>query len=342
MIRVMRQLSERPDDYPTLSARSVADQGVVTVGFDRDALAHGSIDVWHIDWPEHRARFTRTLRAARGRLGLEADILVARSRGIPIVWTVHNLLPHDPLHSRLRQGAIQSVARQTKGTIHLGIEARKQALARYPSIAGGVNVTIRHGHYREVYRQRAGRWATRQKLDIPPDSFVFGLVGALRPYKGVEELLRVFARTKDADYRLLLAGQVSSPSLKSHLREASLADPRIRFLPGTIDYSDMADLVSAIDVGVLPFRRILNSGSAVLFLSFNRPILVPDLPQFRELADTAGQRWVRRYEGPLSVSQLERLQHGQAVGEPDLRSMEWSKVGRELADFYRKIARAHS
>ncbi|MGH6683335.1 MAG: hypothetical protein ACRECA_05330, partial [Pseudolabrys sp.] len=45
---------------------------------------------------------------------------------------------------------------------------------------------------------------------------------------------------------------------------------------------------------------ILNSGSAILALSFDRPILVPAQGALAELYDIVGTDWVRLYEGALS------------------------------------------
>jgi hypothetical protein len=55
---------------------------------------------------------------------------------------------------------------------------------------------------------------------------------------------------------------------------------------------------------VLPYKEILNSGSAILALSFDRPILVPALGTLTELRNRVGVDWVRIYEGELTPEKI--------------------------------------
>jgi len=68
---------------------------------------------------------------------------------------------------------------------------------------------------------------------------------------------------------------------------------------------EVAQLLGAADVVVLPFRQVSTSGSAMLALSHGRPLIVPDLAG---LTDLPGQA-VLRYDGsiPALAVALERL-----------------------------------
>ena len=61
----------------------------------------------------------------------------------------------------------------------------------------------------------------------------------------------------------------------------------------------------ATDLVVLPYRDILNSGSAVLALSFDRPVLVPRRGSLGDLQNHVGRQWVRTYEGDIGAAELE-------------------------------------
>jgi glycosyltransferase involved in cell wall biosynthesis len=64
-------------------------------------------------------------------------------------------------------------------------------------------------------------------------------------------------------------------------------------------------LFRAADLVVLPYRETLNSGTAMLALSFDRPVLAPALGALSELGTEVGEDWVRTYTGDLNSSELQ-------------------------------------
>ena len=90
---------------------------------------------------------------------------------------------------------------------------------------------------------------------------------------------------------------------------------------------------------VLPYADMHNSGAALLALSLDRPILVPDNDVTAALAAEVGQDWVHRYDGPLRSADvqaaLERLQRASSAG-PDLSGRGWQTVGAEHVAAYRR------
>ena len=81
-------------------------------------------------------------------------------------------------------------------------------------------------------------------------------------------------------------------------------DPRVRLDLRFLPDDELPTLLAAADLVVLPYRRIQNSGSAILALSANRPVLVPDLGAMRELQADVGGEWVRLYDGELAAEDL--------------------------------------
>src|SRR6266567_732058 len=117
------------------------------------------------------------------------------------------------------------------------------------------------------------RTETRQRLGVD-ESFVFMSVGAMSQNKGIDLLLRAFARVADshADARLVLKGAddlyVSRNSVQRALEALSTADreaaaSRIVYLGDRRSARDMADLLRAADVYVAPY----------LAEGFNLPVL---------------------------------------------------------------------
>ena len=69
---------------------------------------------------------------------------------------------------------------------------------------------------------------------------------------------------------------------------------------------------SAADLVVLPFSDIMHSGSAILALSFNKPVLVPARGALPELQTRVGAAWVQTYRRRTHAGDTDR---GSSVGK---------------------------
>lgn len=92
---------------------------------------------------------------------------------------------------------------------------------------------------------------------------------------------------------------------------------------------------------VLPYREILNSGSAILALSFGRPLLVPAQGALCELAQRAGAAWVRTYIGELQPATIREALDWAAVTPRDpaqlFRELSWETIARQTLLAYQAI-----
>lgn len=64
-----------------------------------------------------------------------------------------------------------------------------------------------HPSYEGLWQDSCSREEARAALGLPKTGFMFGLVGAVRPYKGVPELIAAFGGLPRQRARLLLAGR---------------------------------------------------------------------------------------------------------------------------------------
>jgi len=98
--------------------------------------------------------------------------------------------------------------------------------------------------------------------------------------------------------------------------------------------------VTGAAVVVLPYTEMHNSGAALMALSLDRPVLVPDNPVTRDLGTEVGDGWVLRYGGELTPERLleaaaeaARLAPGD---RPDLGSRDWHHAGAQHLAAYRR------
>ncbi len=102
----------------------------------------------------------------------------------------------------------------------------------------------------------------------------------------------------------------------------------------------MATWLRAADVVVLPYRAIQNSGSAVLALSADRPVVVPALGAMRELQASVGADWVRCYPGDFDGDELVASVEWAGNDRPErapLDRLDWHGIAADTVAFYRLV-----
>jgi O-antigen/teichoic acid export membrane protein/glycosyltransferase involved in cell wall biosynthesis len=218
-----------------------------------------------------------------------------------LVWTAHNVLPHQPVFAD-----DVSARRALVDASDLVLAHSQTALAEL-AVLGAVprrSAVIEHGPLAPA--PSAGALRAPGTGDGPRQFLFFGKI---EEYKGVEDLLAAFlALPADTPARLTVAGQCEDPRLRSRLHElARRGGGRIALRLEHVPAAEVTPLLSAADAVVLPFRRVTTSGSALLALSHGRPLLVPDLAGLADLPDQA----VLRYNGgiPGLAGALARLAH---------------------------------
>jgi beta-1,4-mannosyltransferase len=326
--------------YNALLYTHLRDHGVETFEIDRLADPGLQPSILHLHWPEARLQAPRFVGAAKQLAAQHLQIRSAKRRGIKVVWTAHNLGSHEAAYPGLEALFWRLFIPQVDAFISLSHFAEERALARYPDLARKKRFVIPHGHYREVYPNHISREEARRKLGLPDDAFVLAFVGLIRSYKNVPHLLQTFSKVQDPAIRLLVGGKVEGFESANRLRSIAAADARIRFNAGFVSEDAMQNYLNAADLVVLPFREILNSGSALLALSFDRPVLVPARGSVTELRKSVGERWVRTYDGELTASILEEAIAWARDDRPahaPLRTFEWKNIAALTASAYEKV-----
>ena len=91
----------------------------------------------------------------------------------------------------------------------------------------------------------------------PRTPFVIGFVGSLKPWHGIQDLLRAFVRLRrrSSAYRLLIVGDGPlRPAIEQICRRERLTDA-IR-LTGDVDYARVPALMAEMDVALAPYPRM--------------------------------------------------------------------------------------
>lgn len=284
----------------------------------RSALL-GRYDVFHAHWPEILVAGHSPLKALV-RQGLTALLLIRLAiTRTPIVRTMHNLhLPQGI--SRRERALLRWFDRRT--ALRIGLNPTT------PFPPGSAHETILHGDYRAWF------------ADYPhPDREQgrVGYFGLIRRYKGVEELLEVFAGLPGAGLRLTVGGRPSTEELAESVRALAARDPRITVRLAYLEDADIADLVGRSQLIVLPYRDMHNSGGVLAALSLDRPVLVPGNATTEALAQEVGEQWVLRYDEltpQVLAAAIARAGEIPADARPDLSARSWADAGRRHREAY--------
>ncbi len=284
------------DDNPYL-ARSADALSALGVALARTRLAPLAI-VWlfarggramHVHWPEYLVRpvtasrldvglnFVRLLRVALG-------LATCRLLRVRIVWTVHNLSPHDRDASWAAREAYGLIAHTADVFVAHSHAAAARTRARYPRAEGRL-VVVPHGHYIGAHpAATTPRAELRARLGVPENAFLLLAFGQVRRYKQLAGLTRMVAEADRTDLHLLIAGAPSGDALADELEHARGGSGRVHLDLRRIPGDAVADLYGACDAAVVNHDELFSSGTLLLGLSQGIPVITAESDAARELA----------------------------------------------------------
>lgn len=269
---------------------------------------------------------------------------LARLRGRKVVLTLHNIEPHEG--GRWRRALCRSVLRLGDAYI-VHTEANAAALATAEPKAAGRTYVVPHGLIEVAGGGQLTQGEARRGLGLPQSGRVVLAFGNIRPYKGLDVLLRALRLVVDAGHEvtLVVAGQpwgsfepyeqlIKQLGLRGHVRTW------LEFLPD----EQLAPFFVAADVAVYPYTHFdAQSGAATAALSLGVPIVVSDVGGLPELAGDA--RAVVRPNDPQALAESlitvlsddllrERLA---ADARERARGLDWDAIALRTAEVYRAV-----
>ena len=146
---------------------------------------------------------------------------------------------------------------------------------------------VPHGNYIPFIDIQKDKFVSREKLGIPKNKKVLLFFGMIKKVKGLETLLKALAKVKEkhTDISLLIAGKEWENDFgpyqeiidKNNLQDFCFL--HTKFIPNV----DVAHYYCASDLVVLPYKKIYQSGVLMMALSFEKAVLVSNLPPLKEI-----------------------------------------------------------
>ncbi len=143
-----------------------------------------SVDIAHIHWAPAPSN---SFHATFDIVAFFLKLLLCRVCGIKVIWTAHNLMPHDR-HNFLFEYTKRMVLVHLSHLIIVHFEGAREELARWFCASKRKIAVMRHGLYAGTFPDTVSREAARRALSIPSNQTVFLCYGSVRPYKNIETL----------------------------------------------------------------------------------------------------------------------------------------------------------
>lgn len=305
--------------------------------------------VLHLHWPDKYCMADTFFGALEKTIRFVRDLEYVRKSGTKIVWTIHNLLNHERRHRLLETYLQRWLAKNASAFIAHSNSAKERAKAKFGISDKKPFWVLPIGNSLATYQNTISREQARSELGIEPDRFVFLFFGRVQEYKGVDDLIRAFGESRAlADSLLLVAGKPDVDEERGDfddygrsVRELCAATKNVRAFLEHVPDDRVQVFMNAADVVVTPYRRMLTSSASMLAMTFSKPIVGPDFPEFAEGVGTDGAIFYRAGDRSDLARALEeartagpRLAAMGAANSARAREADWNGIAARTTKLY--------
>lgn len=290
-------------------------------------------DIVHVHWPEDFA--TRASRVAAFSRATSVLLVLYwfYVRGSKIVWTVHNIRPHENRYPALQRFFYWQLSRIVSGLVFLTKASRSDfsnlQCQRFSHVPYAI---VPHGTYDDAHGSRRKRGL----VEVADRASILGSFGQIRSYKNQHGIAR-WVNSGDGTLLLRIAGEPVDQEVVDCLRreESSLVSVRT----GWLDDEQLISFVDEIDALIIGDLSVRNSGTVILALSRNVRVIAPANSSMKEMADAVGEDWIFLYEDLDSILQSEVSDWLACppLSEPDLTDFGWTNVAKAHVVFFETL-----
>ncbi|WP_363465074.1 glycosyltransferase family 4 protein [Halogeometricum borinquense] len=305
----------------------------------RELLRNRDIEIIHIHWTYP---FFVSDSVAKSILRSSVSLIfftILKIIGYDFIWTAHNLTEHEKRHPDLEVFAKSIFCTIICDYIIVHNEFARESIKETLFLFGRATpiAVIPHGNFIENYENEVTKEEARKELGYE-NELVYLFIGQIRAYKQVPYLIESFKQLPEDRIQLLIAGNPKTQELKREIYNESNTDSRISCRLEFIPSNELQTYLNAADVVVLPYSDIFTSGSAMLALSFGKPLIVPDIPPLRETLDENGAIFYDPTMDTLQDALLRaRERNLEDMGKHNYRkanSLSWAEIAGKTKKVY--------
>lgn len=241
----------------------------------KDQIKNGGC-VFHQHWIETRSRqlLLRTFQ-------LIIFTLVFRMVGGQIIWTIHNLIPHDSDHPKFDK-IIGKIFSALSSLVHVHSNYAKLEVIKFFRISEKKVVIVPHPKYlAQIKDQKIARDFITQKWfnSLRNTDTLILMFGKIKPYKDVEMVIEAVEKADNSNVKLLVIGKIESYGKN---KKPDSSSENVKVVDCFISSDELPFLISASDFVLFNFTKILTSGSVRLALDYEKKIMCKKLDYFAD------------------------------------------------------------
>jgi glycosyltransferase involved in cell wall biosynthesis len=166
--------------------------------------------------------------------------------------------------------------------------------------------------------------------------------GLLRPYKGLDTLLKAFRQIDGAELWIVGNPRMDVETLRSL---AAVTPGRVRFLTRFVEDAEIPPIFRRADLVVLPYRDAEHSGVLYTALAFGKPLILSAVGGFPEIAAQGAARLVPPEDPALLAAALDELV-GDEMARAELAAAaslaaagpySWDAAAQQTLTLYREL-----
>ena len=215
--------------------------------------------------------------------------------GFPIVYTAHDLLPHDADTPAARSFFQKIYTVADRLVVHA--ESIRHEMVELFHINPDKIWVVSHGS--NILFSASSKEAARARLEIASDKKVILFFGLIKRYKGLEYLLEAFEqiRAQVEGAVLLIAGSIADEDKVTYAYYRNLllrfaGDQSVKCRTEYIPLEQAGDFFSAADVVALPHVKPSQSGVLLSAIAAGKPVVVTDAGGFTEVIENGRSGFV--------------------------------------------------
>lgn len=237
---------------------------------------------------------------------------------VKMVHTLHNLQNHARLWLGLEK-VIYGFFLQNCTQIRVySEESKKAAIERFKLKPERIKV-IQDLPYHFYYENKIGKSESRKRLNLNDNEFIYLFFGELKPYKGIDNLLKTYAEIAQPTDRLIIAGKSYDSTFFASIKRQADTIPSTSIYHRFIEDEEVQVFFNAADVIVLPFVRIDHSGSVDLALSFSKPVITLKTEAMEALLGHQVELLFKTSEQLATCLKVAKVIDSESVGKQNFR-----------------------
>jgi glycosyltransferase involved in cell wall biosynthesis len=271
-----------------------------------------------------------------------------RRRGVPIVYTVHDLLPHERKPGDVE--AYGEVYRLADALICHTYESRSRLVELFDVDPARVAVIPQGPAFHD--RVSISREQARATLGYSPRQIVVLAPGMIRPYKGTEFLLEAWqlASRMNRDLVLAIVGRAKDSAYLDQVKEEITRHGIEGSVRTHFEYQPEERLIAhhaAADILVYPYKEVTQSAALLTGMTFEKPIVATRVGGLGEtLRDGETAVLVDYGDGPelahclvhLAEQPSVRRRLGEAAAADVAARFAWPDIAAQTLQLYRDVS----